>query len=278
MPKRLIDEGRLRLAKAGEADPATPHLADSTVDGSTAVLSPNAIPAPYAPTGEDELSAGERDDLATCEAAVDNLRVAFCAAGKALQVIRDAHLYRDTHDTFEDYVEERWDISRPQAYRLIAAWPLAELLSPIGDKKKLNESQVRELLPLADLYGQDAAVTVYSTVAEVDGVQVTAKLLRGVIDDLPDDHFDPAEATEQIRQYLADGPGGPPRPGTSPVDTFAAQSERLLRALHRVTAGRALRAALDADPAMVRKVIADVRAQLDAIESDVNGQPAADGG
>jgi hypothetical protein len=69
-------------------------------------------------------------------------------AGKALQVIRDApRLCRGTHATFEDYIEQRWDMSRSPAYRLIDAWPLAERLSPMGDK--LNERQVRELLPLA---------------------------------------------------------------------------------------------------------------------------------
>ena len=45
----------------------------------------------------------------------------------------------------EDNVEQQWDMSCPQAYRLIDAWPLAERLSPMGDK--LNERQVRELLP-----------------------------------------------------------------------------------------------------------------------------------
>lgn len=35
-------------------------------------------------------------------------------------------------------------MSRSPAYRLIDAWPLAERLSPMGDK--LNERQVRELL------------------------------------------------------------------------------------------------------------------------------------
>jgi hypothetical protein len=37
-------------------------------------------------------------------------------------------------------------MSRSPAYRLIDAWPLAERLSPMGDK--LNERQVRKLLPL----------------------------------------------------------------------------------------------------------------------------------
>ena len=61
------------------------------------------MPDPYTATTDGQLSNREQADLATCEAALDSLRVAFWAAGKALQVIRDARLYRDTHATFEDY-------------------------------------------------------------------------------------------------------------------------------------------------------------------------------
>ena len=238
------------------------------------VVSPGSLPEPYTTTADGELSEREHDELATCEAALDNLRVAFWAAGKALQIIRDARLYRGTHATFEEYVEQQWDISRPQAYRLIDAWPLAERLSPMGDK--LNERQIRELLPLADRHGQDAAVTVYSTVVKADGVQVTAALLRQVVGILPAGHFDPASAVEQIRAYLAGGDAvaGTSRPAANPVEAFTHEALKLLRVLHRVTDRGTLQAALDADPEAVRKVIADMRAMLDAIEHDVSAQPA----
>jgi hypothetical protein len=237
-----------------------------------AVISPGSLPDPYTAAGDGQLSGREQADLATCEAALDNLRVAFWAAGKALQVIRDARLYRDTHATFEDYVEQRWDMSRSQAYRLVDAWPLAERLSPMGDK--LNERQIRELLPLADRHGQDAAVTVYRTVAETEGIQVTAALLHGAVSILPAGRFDPAEAIGQIRAYLAGNPGNQPRPAANPVETFATEAAKLLRVLHRVSARGVLQAALAADPDVVRKVIADMRTLLDAIEHDVGAQPA----
>jgi hypothetical protein len=226
-----------------------------------------ALPAPYETTSDGELTPHERDDLATCEAALDNLRVAFWAAGKALQVIRDARLYRQDHATFEDYVERRWDMSRPQAYRLIDAWPLAERLSPMGDT--LNERQIRELLPLAGRHGQDAAALVYSTVAETDGVQVTAAVLHGAVSILPADHFDPTEAASQIRAYLAGALGQPPQPAASPVETWTAEATKLLRVLHRVANPGTLKAAAHQDPGAVRKVITDMRAMLDEIERDV---------
>lgn len=256
-----------RAMEAGDDDDGAGRSAPAA---GPAVISPRSLPDPYTATADGQLSDREQADLATCEAALDNLRVAFWAAGKALQVIRDARLYRDTHATFEDYVEQRWDMSRSPAYRLIDAWPLAERLSPMGDK--LNERQVRELLPLANRHGRDAAVTVYRTVAETDGIQVTAALLHGAVSILPADRFDPAEAIGQIRAYLTGNPGNQPR-AANPVETFATEAAKLLRVLHRVSAGGVLQAALDADPDVVRKVIADMRTLLDAIEHDVSAQP-----
>lgn len=231
-----------------------------------AVISPGSLPDPYTAAANGRLSDREQADLATCEAALDNLRVAFWAAGKALQVIRDARLYRDTHATFEEYVEQRWDMSRPQAYRLIDAWPLAERLSPMGDK--LNERQVRELLPLASRHGHDAAVTVYRTVAETDGIQVTAALLHGAVSILPPGRFNPAEATGQIRAYLTGNPGNQARHNASAVETFTAQAEKMLRTLQRAASRGTLQAAAHADPETVRRMIASVRSILDAIEEE----------
>jgi hypothetical protein len=246
----------LLAAQSGIQDAADPDPALASV--------PAAVPAPYASADDGALGARERSDLTACEAALDNLRVAFAAAGKALQVIRDARLYRDTHGTFEEYLAERWDMSRAQAYRLIDAWPLAERLSPMGDK--LNERQVRELLPVAGEHGQDAAAVVYQAVAEADGVQVTAALLHDAISVLPPGRFDPAEAVAQIRAYLAGTLTSPDPLAPDPVATFAAQAARMLRVLHKAADLGALRAAASQDPDTVRKVIADMRAVLDEIE------------
>jgi hypothetical protein len=177
--RRRSMEEFLQQQRAMEAGDDDTGVGPPAPAAGLAVIFPGSLPDPYTGAADGQLSDREQADLATCEAALDNLRVAFWAAGKALQVIRDARLYRDTHATFEDYVEQRWDMSRSPAYRLIDAWPLAERLSPMGDK--LNERQVRELLPLAGRHGHDAAVTVYRTVAETDGIQVTATLLHGTV-------------------------------------------------------------------------------------------------
>lgn len=239
----------------------------TTAPTPSAVLSANTIPEPHSPTGHGQLSVSEETDLATCEAALDNLRVAFWAAGKALQVIRDARLYRASHDSFENYVEQRWEIGKSQAYRLIEAWPLAERLFPIGDR--LTESQVRELLPLAGRHGQEAAATVYQVVAETDEVRITAAVLREVVSILPTDYFDPVEAVSQIRSYLVDGVAIRPLQTADPVQALTAESGRFVRSLHRFAASKAIRAARNADPEAVRQAVADIRTAPDEIEREI---------
>lgn len=254
------------LTAQSAIDDAADDVAEDAAAGHSPahVISAAALPDPYSAGDGGPLTGREQGDLATCEAALDNLRVAFAAAGKALQVIRDARLYRDTHATFEAYVAERWDMSRPQAYRLIDAWPLAQRLSPMGDK--LNERQVRELLPLAGRHGQDAAAIVYQAIAEADGVQVTSAILHGAVSILPADRFDAAEAAAQIRAYLAGELTAPSANAPDPVEAFTAEAGKLLRVLHQAADRGTFRAAADQDPGAVRKIIADVRAVLDEIE------------
>lgn len=266
MPRQKRPVIDLAAAIGGELGGDRHKAPETALPGPAASIAPRAssIPDPHSPTGHGQLSTSEETDLTTCEAALDNLRMAFWAAGKALQVIRDARLYRGTHDTFEEYLAQRWDMSRAQAYRLIDAWPLAERLSPIGDT--ITESQVRELLPLAGQHGQDAAAIVYQTVAETDGVRVTAAVLRDVVDILPADYFDPAETVSQIHAYLVDGVAVRPLPTADPVQAFTSETARFLKGLQRVANGDVIKAARSADPELVRRTVAGIRAVLDEIE------------
>jgi hypothetical protein len=240
---------------------------------------PLALPAPYEALSDSEvLIEVERRDLAACEAAIDGLRVAFWAAGKALQVIRDARLYRAEYPTFEDYCEDRWQMQRSYAYKLIRAWPLAEILSPIG-LKKLNEGQVRELLPLAAAQGDEAAVIVYEAAyraaAEVDSVQVTAAVIKGAVSTLPDGEFDKDQAVSQIREYIArlagdEGPddeGPDDDEGLSPEDRWAAQADRVRSDVRKALGRRAIRNAAKANPGAVRElVLAELSTFLGEVE------------
>lgn len=233
-------------------------------------IAPESVPTPYeAFSDSPNLVDTERQDLAACETAIRGLQLAFWAAGKALQTIRDARLYRASYSTFEEYVENHWQMGRSYAYRLIQAWPLAEALSPIGDTA-LNEAQVRALLPFANQHGQDAAVVVYGTVAEVDGVEVTATVLADVVKQLRD-NFDPATAADEIRAYLARGAGGDDgQDDAEPADPAAvwtAEADRLRTVVRRAVTRPAFRAAARARPDEARAVVAELRALLDEVEA-----------
>lgn len=98
----------------------------------------------------DNLTNAEQLKLAECEAAIERILGAFYEPGGALQKIRDERLYRATHATFEKYCQERWDMKRRYADRLIESALVIETLSkmsPIGLIPS-TESQARELAGL----------------------------------------------------------------------------------------------------------------------------------
>ncbi|WP_137982457.1 hypothetical protein [Streptomyces violaceusniger] len=151
------------------------------------------LPAPPSTPVADTpvLITEEQDVFVRCEVAIENLKVAFWAAGKALEIIRGGRLYRADYTSFDDYVDQRWGMSRGQADKLIRMWRVAEALfestpSDSNDPtrirvKKLNQAVVWELVPVAEGYDVDVATTVYRTAVEADETAVTADVLRGVV-------------------------------------------------------------------------------------------------
>jgi rubrerythrin len=125
------------------------------------------------------LQPDERELLAELEAVVERGMQTFIEVGQALMAIRDQRLYRETHSSFEKYLDERWGISRAQGYRVIDAARVADAVSPIGDVK--NEAIARELAPLLrEGDGRILAECYAAAVAEY-GDTMTAKVMRGQV-------------------------------------------------------------------------------------------------
>ena len=57
-------------------------------------------------------------------------------------------------------------------------------------------------------------------------------------------------------------------PPTDPVETFTAETARLLTVLQRVASSDVIKAARSADPRAVREAVASIRAVLDEIERE----------
>ncbi len=104
---------------------------------------------------------------------------AFVEVGNALREIRDSKLYRETHPSFEDYVGERWGISRTYAYDLIGSSQVVERLSAIADvPPPSNEAQARELVPLLRRKDPELIPAVWRSLHEEHGADITARVVK----------------------------------------------------------------------------------------------------
>lgn len=117
------------------------------------------------------------DRLRDCESVIEHGMQTFVEVGTALAEIRDDRLYRADFATFEDYCRERWEWSPRQAYRMIEAADVAEVMRPIGHVPAIaNEAQAREVSRIIKAEGVDRAAEVLAEVAEQG--PVTAKAIR----------------------------------------------------------------------------------------------------
>ncbi|MET8221312.1 hypothetical protein [Streptomyces hirsutus] len=162
------EPGQYALSTHGATGAGGSVVAELTGADLSTPLSVAQLPTPYdvAETVTAPLTEHERGHLAVCEQALHGFRKSVVVAGKALEVISRGRLYRETHGTFVEYLDDVWEIRKSQAYRMIEAWPVAAAGSPIGD---INEGQARELRPVLQTYGQEAAVALYREVKELRG-------------------------------------------------------------------------------------------------------------
>lgn len=218
----------------------------------------DVLTVPLPDAGEGPLSAGEQTQLSACESSIGTLRMAFWAAGRALQIVRDGRLYRDSYGSFDDYVEQRWDMQRSYAHKLIRAWPLAAKLHPLAPG--INEGQIRELLPVASEYGEDAAVTVYATLAAGD-VKITAGKLRAAVAVLPGE-FEHERVVQHLQAWLRGEVTEDVR--DRPVDLFSTAETRLAALTRRIVKGS------DGDPAAAREFAAKLRGLAEQIEQQIS--------
>jgi hypothetical protein len=67
------------------------------------------------------LSPAESARLAELEPIIERGMAGFVEVGNALLEISDRRLYRGTHSTFKEYVEDKWKLSVSRAYQLCDA-------------------------------------------------------------------------------------------------------------------------------------------------------------
>ncbi len=102
----------------------------------------------------------------------------FLDCAIALVELRDSRLYRDTHDTFDKFCEERWDLSRRHVDRMIASADVAISMTQPPE----NERQLRELTSVPE-EDRDDVMEEARQVAKKDDRTVTAKDIVKVVKD-----------------------------------------------------------------------------------------------
>ncbi|MEU3433059.1 hypothetical protein [Streptomyces sp. NPDC006863] len=191
--------------------PAAPGRPDNAIELARSLGDSARLPTKQL-TDTPALIAQEKDMLVKCESAIENLRFAFWAAGKALQVVRDARLYRAQFETFEEYTQTKWDITPQYAGKLIRTWRVAEALfqaRPGGGletivSSKLGYGHAWALVPLVEKHSVQAAVYLYLGLVKVKGSSVTAALVQGAVEALPKASAGQKAKTEDaVIAYLA---------------------------------------------------------------------------
>lgn len=86
----------------------------------------------------------ETQELARLEQTIQHGLSSFMAVGAALQRIKDKHLYRATHETFDAYCRDKWGMTRSRAYQLTQGSTIAAAI-PDASLRPVNESQARAL-------------------------------------------------------------------------------------------------------------------------------------
>ena len=90
------------------------------------------------------LTRAEVTLLRSCEQTIQAGLHVFYEVGKALLMIKDSRLYRQTHSTFKVYCEERWHFTARHARHHMSAYKVYEHIAKTGPAP-LNESQLRPL-------------------------------------------------------------------------------------------------------------------------------------
>ncbi len=205
------------------------------------------------------LTTDERSVFTQLEETIQAGQKAFFEVGAALKEIRDSRFYRDEFNTFEEYCQKRWSISKPYATQTIQASDVQGNLVAIATILPANESQCRPLTKLPSDRQQAAWIKVLSRAPENDTgeKQVTAKLVAEVVREV-------SGATRKDSANRTSKPAGkthsadPPKASASPRSDEA-QLSRLTK--EEVLNGATLTELLEA----VRAIDGDAGEKSDAL-------------
>lgn len=137
---------------------------------------------------ECDLTINEKAEFDKLCLVVDDGLKSFLAVGSALFEIKGKRLYRQTHTNFDDFVREKWGISRDRADQLIKAAEVKSEMPTNGRNSEIassieNERQLRELSRLGTEDIPEALDKI-KEFCEESGKKPTAKVIKSVVDEM----------------------------------------------------------------------------------------------
>lgn len=127
------------------------------------------------------LTLEQRAELQRCERVIQSGLETFELVGNALISIRDSKLCRETHDTFEAYVRDKWGMSKMHAHRMMGAAKVVANLESNQLVTPATESQAR---PLTSLPAEQQVPAWKAAVEIAGGKQPTAKQVEEAVERL----------------------------------------------------------------------------------------------
>ncbi|GAB4540733.1 MAG: hypothetical protein Tsb0014_32170 [Pleurocapsa sp.] len=126
------------------------------------------------------LSEAEKQERDNLESTVQQ---AFFIAGKALKLLRDKRLYRETHSSFESYVKERFNFTKRAAYYLIDACDVMNNLKSeqFVHRTKILPSKESQCRVLAKLSPQEQILVWDKAVEKAKGKVPSARIIKEII-------------------------------------------------------------------------------------------------
>uniref|UniRef100_UPI003F492131 hypothetical protein n=1 Tax=Streptomyces sp. CA-136453 TaxID=3240050 RepID=UPI003F492131 len=243
--RRQDHEAQIDAAVARAVEAATPGL--------------DKIPAPYEPSGDGELTSEDERNLAACMAGVELLNTGYWIAGKSLATMATARLFRklkhkdrpgEFYTRIEDWAWWEHSLRLSKVNKLMASWDIAEELARRGFNPP--EGQVRELVPLRNKHGMNAAIGLYEFVHQATGGKLTAANLRQTVAILPGDlalkdDDGPAVIQQKLTELTADGAeqaenAAPRGTSTLPVQLKRGVDRRAIALADKMGRGRIPRA------------------------------------
>jgi hypothetical protein len=128
------------------------------------------------------LSIVETTRYKECENIIERGFITFNDVGNALTEIRDNKYYRLEYTTFEEYIENRWNMKQSRAYQFMdSAKVMSNLKSSTMVELPTNERQIR---PLTKLEPEEQREIWQQVIVRADEKPITAALVTEVIEEI----------------------------------------------------------------------------------------------